>query len=170
MKPTKPNFYEWIREGDKFAADNKLGWSLCNTLSTKPLTVRERDFVASLMRQILATIRVHTLAQASGVVERHLVEVSTGGEMSIEKRLHELFPDMDPNDVRLRTLGRMWNGDIRCFRTSPSSVAIRYVLAEEADAFLKEYPEAIEIPAQIYEFMMYAKMFLVQQENGEWRR
>jgi hypothetical protein len=44
------------------------------------------------------------------------------------------------------------------------------VLAEEADKFLKEYPEAIEIPAQMYEFMLFAGMFVVQQENGDWRR
>jgi hypothetical protein len=43
----------WEREEEKFTPDNKVGWSLCNTLSTKPLNDREREFVASLMRQIL---------------------------------------------------------------------------------------------------------------------
>ena len=90
--------------------------------------------------------------------------------MGIEKRLHEMFPGMDPNDIRKRTLARMWSGEIRCFRPSRRLGAIRYVLAEEADKFLKEYPEAIEIPAQMYEFILFAGMFVVQQENGDWRR
>jgi hypothetical protein len=78
----------------------------------------------------------------------------------IEKRLHEMFPGMDPNDVRKRTLARMWSGEIRCFRPSRKLGAIRYVLAEEADKFLSAHPEAIEIEPEMYEAMLG---ILVQQ-------
>jgi len=43
----------WKPEPKKFTDDNKTGWVMLNQLSTKSLTPKEGEFVASLMRQIL---------------------------------------------------------------------------------------------------------------------
>jgi hypothetical protein len=37
----------------KLTSDNKIGLILCNRLVIKPLSTREREFVSSIMRQIL---------------------------------------------------------------------------------------------------------------------
>jgi hypothetical protein len=80
-----------------------------------------------------------------------------------EGKLNELFPDTDPRDVRVRILERMRTGEMRCFRTLPTGLPnIRYVLSEDTEKFLKAYPQAVEIPASVYEFMVQAKWQQVQ--------
>jgi hypothetical protein len=83
--------------------------------------------------------------------------------MSIETRLDALFPDTDPRDVRARILERMRTGEMRCFRTWPTGLPnIRYILSEDTEKFLKAYPKAVEIPANVYEFMVQAEWQQVQ--------
>ena len=88
----------------------------------------------------------------------------------IEVHIRRMFPDMNPMDVRMRTLALMWKGKVRCFRTTPHGpvASIRYVLAEEVDKFLKVYPEAVEFPAWIYEFMLHSKIMVFKGEDEKW--
>jgi len=88
----------------------------------------------------------------------------------IEVHIRRMFPDIDPHEVRLRTLSLMWKGKIRCFRTSVNDTAIRYVLAEEVDKFLKVYPKAIEFPAWMYEMMLHSGMMAFKGEDGKWHK
>jgi hypothetical protein len=46
----------------KLKPDNKTGMIICNRLMAKPLREKEREFVSSVMRQILARPECFTLS------------------------------------------------------------------------------------------------------------
>jgi hypothetical protein len=46
----------------KLKPDNKTGMIICNRLMTRPLREKDREFVSSVMRQILARLEGFTLS------------------------------------------------------------------------------------------------------------